>query len=124
MLSIPLVLALACTTLAGCDSSPAENDPAVAENTAAEQAREQELAELEQTVKGLTDLDEILALAGGKNQFSTEYRMVRDRLDEIVIPKIGEADSERELRSLRKYTLPGGRSTLTYMNRSEELSGQ
>jgi hypothetical protein len=117
-----LLFVAAALALSGCNNTPPEDTKAQQEAAAAAVARTAEVDAFRARVNALNDPDEVLALRAGKNQFSAEATIINDRLTVLVEPKIEAAKSIRELRELKKYSLPGGSLVVHYMQRDSELN--
>lgn len=116
-----LLLATA-LTLSACGGENPNNAVAEQEAAAATAARDREINEFRERANSLDNPDEVLALRAGKGNFTAEASIVNDRLTTLVGPRIAEAESIRELRELKKYTLPGSQLVMPYMRRDTELT--
>lgn len=117
-----VLLAAAALSLSACNNTSKQDEAQVAAQAAETAARERELATFRERANSLEDPDEVLALLRGKELLSQEGQIVKDRLTVLVRPRIEQAETQAELRELKKYTLPGSSLMLDYMQRDSDLS--
>jgi hypothetical protein len=116
LLALPLLI-----VVAACDSPapvPKKNEQEAAHKAAVDQR----LDTFKLLVNTLDDPDDILKKLEGKKPYSKESQVVNDRLEELLSEKIKSASNKRELRSFKKYVLPGSNLIVLYTQRESELS--